>query len=326
MSKKLTEISNGEIQPIITGMIEKLREQVGEQKVVMGMSGGVDSTVTAALLSRAIGKQLTCVLVDHGFMRKNEISEVVEVFEKNFDANLVSIDASEQFLQAVAGVSDPEQKRKIIGAQFIKVFEQVAKEIGAVDLLAQGTIYPDVVESGVGGARTVKSHHNVGGLPEAMEFKGLVEPLRELYKDEVRVLGAALGLPEEIVWRQPFPGPGLAIRVIGEITKEKLDILRDADAILRAEIFAAGLHRDINQYFAILTDSKAVGARGDLRNYDYVLALRAVETNDFMTAGWARIPYEILEKISRRIVDEVERINRVVYDITTKPPAKIEWE
>jgi GMP synthase (glutamine-hydrolysing) len=307
-------------------IIDDLRAQIGEQKVVVGMSGGVDSTVTAALLSRAIGKQLTCVLVDHGFMRQNEISEVVETFEANFDANLKVVDASEQFLAAIAGVRDPEAKRKIIGGEFVKVFEQVAREIGEVDLLAQGTIYPDVVESGTKTSARIKSHHNVGGLPEVMDFKGIVEPLRALFKDEVRALGTELGLPEEIVWRQPFPGPGLAIRVIGDLTKEKLDLLRGADAIFREEIFKANLHRELSQYFAVLTDTKAVGVMGDERTYDYVLALRAVQTDDFMTAAWAHIPFEVLEKISGRIVNEVRGLNRITYDITTKPPATIEWE
>jgi GMP synthase (glutamine-hydrolysing) len=305
--------------------IEEIRATVGDGRVLLALSGGVDSTVVAALLTRAIGSQLTCIFVDHGFMRKNEGDEVEAVF-KGQDLHFVRVNAEERFLARMKGVSDPEQKRKIIGEEFIRVFEEEAKKIGAVDFLAQGTIYPDIVESGFGDAAVVKSHHNVGGLPDKVDFKALIEPLRLLFKDEVRALGTHLGLPDYIVWRQPFPGPGLAIRVIGEPTKEKLDILRDADAIFREEIAKGGLDRSINQYFAVLTNIQTVGVTGDSRTYDYTLALRGVTTTDFMTAEWARIPYDVIERASRRIVDEVAHINRVVYDVTSKPPATIEWE
>ncbi|MFV0497330.1 MAG: glutamine-hydrolyzing GMP synthase [Candidatus Fimivivens sp.] len=305
--------------------IEQIRNTVGNGKVLLALSGGVDSSVVAALIARAVGNQLTCIFVDHGLMRKNEGDEIEAIFG-NGDMNFIRVNAADRFLSKLAGVSDPEQKRKIIGEEFIRVFEDEGRKIGSVDYLAQGTIYPDVVESGVGEAAVIKSHHNVGGLPAVVDFKGLVEPLRMLFKDEVRTLGEQLGLPAHLVRRQPFPGPGLAIRVIGEITNEKLAILREADAIFREEIALAGLDRSINQYFAVITDMRSVGVMGDGRTYDYTLALRGVTTTDFMTADWARIPYDLLEKISGRIINEVRGINRIVYDITSKPPATIEWE
>jgi GMP synthase (glutamine-hydrolysing) len=305
--------------------IKNIKEKVGDGKVLLALSGGVDSSVCAALLSKAIGKQLTCIFVDHGFMRKNEGDEIVEAF-KDWDINLIRVNAKDRFMARLAGVSDPETKRKIIGEEFIRVFESEAKKIGKVDFLAQGTIYPDIIESGTGDAAVIKSHHNVGGLPDYVDFKEIIEPLRLLFKDETRKLGMELGLSDKLVWRQPFPGPGLAIRIIGEITDEKLLILQDADYIFREEIAKAGLDRDIHQYFAVLTSMRSVGVMGDGRTYDYTLALRGVTTTDFMTADFARIPYEILEKISVRIINEVKSINRIVYDITTKPPATIEWE
>lgn len=310
----------------IDDQIKKIREQVGEGKALCALSGGVDSSVVAALMSKAISKQLTCVFVDHGLMRKNEGDEVEAVFSQMFDANFVRVNAEERFLAKLSGVSEPESKRKIIGEEFIRVFEDEAKKIGKVDFLVQGTIYPDVIESGLGDSAVIKSHHNVGGLPSVVDFKELIEPLRLLFKDEVRQMGQELGLPDNLVWRQPFPGPGLAIRVLGEVTADKLDILRDADAIFREEIANAGLDRSINQYFAVLTDMRSVGVMGDGRTYDYTLVLRGVETSDFMTADWARIPYDVLDRVSVRIVNEVKHINRIVYDITSKPPATIEWE
>ncbi len=305
--------------------IAQIRQKVGDGKVLLALSGGVDSSVAAALLAEAVGRQLTCVFVDHGLMRLNEGDEVEEAFKK-WDINFVRVDAEARFLEKLAGVSDPESKRKIIGEEFIRVFEQEAEKIGRVDYLAQGTIYPDVIESGAGDAAVIKSHHNVGGLPEHVDFKEIIEPLRLLFKDEVRQLGRELGLPEYLVMRQPFPGPGLAIRVIGEITKEKLDTLRLADFIFRDEIARAGLERSMDQYFAVLTNMRSVGVMGDGRTYDYTLALRSVTTSDFMTADWTRIPYEVLDRVSVRIVNEVRGINRIVYDITSKPPATVEWE
>lgn len=308
-----------------TTAIQQIRQKVGDGKVLLALSGGVDSSVAAALVAEAVGNQLTCVFVDHGLMRLNEGDEVENAFSK-WDINFIRANAEELFLSKLAGVNDPERKRKIIGEEFIRVFEAEAKKIGAVDYLCQGTIYPDVIESGVGDAAVIKSHHNVGGLPDYVDFKEIIEPLRMLFKDEVRQLGRELGLPEYLVMRQPFPGPGLAIRVIGEITKEKLDTLRLADFIFRDEIAKAGLERTMDQYFAVLTNVQSVGVMGDGRTYDYTLALRSVTTSDFMTADWTRIPYEVLDRVSVRIVNEVPNINRIVYDITSKPPATIEWE
>lgn len=305
--------------------IEQIREKVKDGKVLLALSGGVDSSVAAALLSKAVGDQLTCIFVDHGLMRKNEGDEVEAAF-KDWNINFVRVNAGERFLSKLAGIDEPEAKRKIIGEEFIRVFEDEAKKIGKVDFLVQGTIYPDVIESGLGDAAVIKSHHNVGGLPDYVDFKEIIEPLRLLFKDEVRKLGHELGLAKYLVNRQPFPGPGLAIRIIGDITEEKIEILQDADFIFRDEIAKAGLDTKINQYFAVLTSMRSVGVMGDGRTYDYALALRGVTTTDFMTADFAKIPYEILEKIAARIINEVKHINRIVYDITTKPPATIEWE
>ena len=317
--------ANWNMENFIADQIELIKRQVGDKKVLLALSGGVDSSVVAALLAEAVGPQLTCVFVDHGLMRLNEGDEVEAAFKK-WDINFVRVNAESRFLEKLAGVSDPERKRKIIGEEFIRVFEEESKKIGAVDFLAQGTIYPDVIESGLGSAAVIKSHHNVGGLPDYVDFKEIIEPLRLLFKDEVRQLGRELGLPEYLVSRQPFPGPGLAIRIMGEITKEKADTLRLADAIYREELEKAGESKKMNQYFAVLTNTRTVGVMGDGRSYDRVLALRAVTTEDFMTADWARIPYELLDKISGRIVNEVKGINRIVYDITSKPPATVEWE
>ena len=305
--------------------IRRIRERVGSGKVLLALSGGVDSSVCAALLAEAIGSQLTCVFVDHGLMRLNEGDEIEQAFSK-WSINLIRVNAESRFLLKLAGEAEPERKRKIIGEEFIRVFEEEAKKIGAVDYLAQGTIYPDVIESGAGSAAVIKSHHNVGGLPEYVDFKEIIEPLNMLFKDEVRQLGRELGLPEYLVSRQPFPGPGLAIRIIGDITKEKADTLRQADFIFRDEIAKAGQDKRLSQYFAVLTNTRSVGVMGDGRTYDYTLALRAVITDDFMTADWARVPYDVLDRISRRIVNEVHDINRIVYDITSKPPATVEWE
>lgn len=310
----------------IGDQIQKIRAQVGDGKVLCALSGGVDSSVVAALVSKAIGKQLTCVFVDHGLMRKNEGDEVEAAFKGFFDAHFVRVNAQDRFLAKLKGVTAPERKRKIIGEEFIRVFEDEARKIGKVNFLVQGTIYPDVIESGLGDSAVIKSHHNVGGLPSVVDFEELIEPLRLLFKDEVRRMGLELGLPGHLVWRQPFPGPGLGIRVIGEVTEDKLEILRDADAIFREEIANAGLEQSINQYFAVITDMRSVGVMGDFRTYDYTIALRGVTTTDFMTADWARIPYDVLDRVSTRIVNEVKHVNRIVYDITSKPPATIEFE
>ena len=307
----------------IDTQIKLIREKVGDKKVLLGLSGGVDSSVVAALISKAIPDQLLCVYVDHGFMRKDETKQIKEAFAP-LPLKLQVVDASQNFLSKIAGVTDPERKRKIIGEEFVKTFAEVANSQKGYDFLAQGTIYPDVIESGANNSANIKSHHNVGGLPKDLPFTGLVEPLRGLFKDEVRVIGKKLGLPDYLVNRQPFPGPGLAIRTIGEINEEKLDMLRDADAIMREEIAKAGVKAD--QYFAVITDTKSVGVIGDYRNYGYVIVLRAVTTSDFMTAEYTRVPYDVLGKISSRIVNEVKGVSRVCYDITGKPPATIEWE
>ena len=306
--------------------IAQLKKKIGKKKVLCALSGGVDSSVAALLVHKAVGKQLTCIFVDHGLLRKDEGDQVESVFRKQFDMNLIRVNAQERFLSKLAGVEDPEKKRKIIGEEFIRVFEEESQKLGKIEFLCQGTIYPDVVESGTGEAEVIKSHHNVGGLPEDIGFEGIIEPLRDLFKDEVRQAGLELGIPDDLVWRQPFPGPGLAIRIMGEITEEKLEILKDADAIMREEFINNGLNQSVNQYFAVLTGIKSVGVMGDGRTYENTIALRAVTTNDFMTADWARIPYDILEKISNRIINEVSNVNRVVYDVTSKPPATIEWE
>ncbi|BDH63319.1 GMP synthase [glutamine-hydrolyzing] [Lysinibacillus sp. PLM2] len=305
--------------------MQKIREQVGDKQVLCALSGGVDSSVVAVLIHKAIGDQLTCMFVDHNLNRKGEVEQVMKTFTEDFDMKVIKIDARERFMNKLKGVSDPEQKRKIIGNEFIYVFDEESSKLEGMDFLAQGTLYTDIIESGTSTAQTIKSHHNVGGLPEDMKFE-LIEPLKTLFKDEVRALGLELGLPEEVVWRQPFPGPGLGIRVLGEVTEEKLEIVRDADYILREEIKKAGLDRDIWQYFAVLPDIRSVGVMGDARTYDYSVGIRAVTSIDGMTSDWARIPWDVLEKISVRIVNEVKHVNRVLYDITSKPPATIEWE
>ena len=313
----------------VENTVRELRTRIGKGKVLLALSGGVDSSVAAGLLSRAIGKQLTCVFVDHGLLRKNEGDEVETVFgsEGQFDLNFVRVNAQERYYQKLAGVTDPESKRKIIGEEFIRIFEEEAKKIGAVDFLAQGTIYPDVVESGLGGeSAVIKSHHNVGGLPEYVDFKEIVEPLSALFKDEVRQAGLELGIPEKLVFRQPFPGPGLGVRIIGEVTAEKVRIVQDADAIYRDELANAGLDQSTDQYFAALTNMRSVGVMGDERTYDYAVALRAVNTVDFMTAEAAEIPFEVLQKVMSRIINEVRGVNRVFYDLTSKPPGTIEFE
>lgn len=305
--------------------IEKYRKELAGKKALMALSGGVDSSVAALLLHKAIGQDLTCVFVDHGLLRKGEGDLVEQTFRSRFGMNLIRVDAKDRFLQKLKGVTEPERKRKIIGEEFIRVFEDEAKKLGQVNVLVQGTIYPDVIESGSGDSAVIKSHHNVGGLPDVMSFEKIAEPLRDLFKDEVRKVGLELGLPKELVFRQPFPGPGLAVRIIGEITEDKLDVLREVDAIFREEIAKAELNPAPDQYFAVLTDMRSVGVKGDARTYGYTAALRAVTTDDFMTAEWTRLPYEVLEKASSRITNEVDGISRVVYDITSKPPATVEW-
>ncbi|SEM81670.1 GMP synthase (glutamine-hydrolyzing) [Ligilactobacillus sp. WC1T17] len=317
--------ANWTMDDFILMQVEKIRQEVGDKKVILGLSGGVDSSVTAALLNKAIGQQLTCIFVDHGLLRKDEAKQVMAALAEGLGVNIVKVDAAKRFLGKLKGVSDPEQKRKIIGKEFIEVFNEEAQKLKDVDFLAQGTLYTDVIESGTDTAKTIKSHHNVGGLPKDMHFK-LIEPLRTLFKDETRQLGEKLGIPHELVWRQPFPGPGLGIRVIGEITEDKLEIVRDSDAILREVIAKHGLDEEIWQYFTVLPGIRSVGVMGDGRTYDYTVGIRAVTSIDGMTADFAKIPWDVLQEISVRIVNEVGHVNRVVYDITSKPPATIEWE
>lgn len=319
-------VPSWKMDDFIENSIRSIHENLKGRKVLLALSGGVDSSVCAALLHKAIGDSLTCVFVDHGLLRKDEGDLVEKTFGKEFGMNFIRIDAEERFLTKLKGVTEPEAKRKIIGEEFIRTFEDASDMIGDTEVLAQGTIYPDVVESGKGSSAVIKSHHNVGGLPNVMSFSEIAEPLRDLFKDEVRAVGEKLGLPRELVWRQPFPGPGLAVRVIGEITKERLDTLREADAILREEIETSGMDKSPSQYFAVLTDLRSVGVKGDARTYGYTVVLRAVMTDDFMTAKWADLPYEVLDRISSRITNEVKNITRVVYDITSKPPATVEWE
>ena len=306
--------------------IEKYKKELKDKKVLLALSGGLDSSVVALLLHKAIGKNLTCVFVDHGLLRKDEGDYVEKIFHDKFDVNLIRVNAKNRFLEKLKGVTEPEEKRKIIGREFIEVFKEEAKKIGKIDVLSQGTIYPDVIESGKDASAVIKSHHNVGGLPKDIGFEEIVEPLRNLFKDEVRKIGLELGLPEELVYRQPFPGPGLAVRIIGEITEEKIKINQESDAILREEFANHGLDKIANQYFTVVTNTQSVGVMGDARTYGYALSIRAVTTDDFMTATWTKIPYEVLEIISSRIINEVKGVNRIVYDITSKPPATVEWE
>lgn len=317
---------NWKMDDFIEKTVEKYKSELNGKKVLLALSGGVDSSVAAALLYKAIGDNLICVFVDHGLLRKDEGDFVENTFKGKFGMNLIRVNAEDRFLQKLAGVTEPEQKRKIIGEEFIRVFEEEAKKLGKIDVLAQGTIYPDIIESGKGDSAVIKSHHNVGGLPDVISFDSIAEPLADLFKDEVREVGLKLGLPYELVFRQPFPGPGLAVRVMGEITKEKLKLLKEADAIFREEIDNNSIKKETNQYFAVLTDTFSVGVKGDARAYGYVLALRSVTTDDFMTAEWTRIPYDVLERTSNRITGEIKEITRVVYDITSKPPATVEWE
>ena len=314
------------VKAYIKNEIEAIRAQVGDKKVLLAMSGGVDSSVCAVLLHKAIGKNLTCVFVDHGCMRLNEAKEVKQIFKGKFGINLICVSAEKRFLEKAKGVTDPEQKRKIIGGEFVRVFEEEAKKLGKVEFLGQGTIYPDIVESGVGGHKAVKAHHNVGGLPKDIEFEGLVEPVKYLYKDEVRAVGKALGIPEYMVMRQPFPGPGLAVRCMGELTKEKLDILRKADFVFRDEMAKAKLDKKAQQFFAIMTNVRTVGVKNNARTYGYVIAIRAVSTSQFVKAGVVELPFKFVTKVAEKIATTVKGVNRVVWDITPKPPATIEWE
>lgn len=315
-----------EMDSFVEASVERLRRELAGKKVLLALSGGVDSSVAAVLLHRAVGERLTCVFVDHGLLRKDERDSVERTFKDRFGIHLIRVNAQERFLCRLEGVTDPEKKRKIIGEEFIRVFEEEARKLGKINVLAQGTIYPDVIESGKGDSAVIKSHHNVGGLPDVISFDEITEPLRYLFKDEVRKAGEMLGIPHELVWRQPFPGPGLAVRITGEITQKKLQILREADAVFRQTIEEAGLQECTNQYFAVLTDLKSVGVKGDARIYGWIVVLRAVTTDDFMTAEWTRLPYEVLELASRRITNEIKEVVRVVYDITSKPPATVEWE